>query len=272
LGLLIATGGLVWSTVGYLSTKQGLPVVNQALAWFLLLVSPTLPLLASLISAQTHFHRLLTVYLALAPPFLLLSISYEVLFYFCFGAVLFLALFLEQCWETRLPRTVTIQVDQQTYHPLVQHDLFTSGLFLFLTNVGFFGTGNIASVSSFSLEAVSRLTTIFDPFLMGALLIFKILIPFFLLSAVLGIINRIKGLPPMAMFLLVLSTTDIMTVHFFYLVKDTGSWLEIGTTISHFIIASLFVLFIIVLYLISQLFTNGVEISSLRPVLQKKVV
>ncbi|KAJ1658993.1 Glycosyl phosphatidyl inositol anchor synthesis [Dispira simplex] len=271
LGLLIATGGLVWNTVGYLSTKQGLPLVNQALAWFLLLVSPTLPLLASLTSVQTHFHRLLTVYLALASPFLLLSISYEVLFYFCFGAVLFLALFLEQCRETPLPRTVSIQVDQQIYHPLAQHDLFTSGLFLFLTNVGFFGTGNIASISSFSLEAVYRLTTIFDPFLMGALLIFKILIPFFLLSAVLGIINRTKGLSPMAMFLVVLSTTDIMTLHFFYLVKDTGSWLEIGTTISHFSIASLFVLFIIVLYLISQLFTSGIVISSLRPVLQKKI-
>ncbi|KAJ1649120.1 Glycosyl phosphatidyl inositol anchor synthesis [Dispira simplex] len=270
-GLLIATGGLAWNTVGYLSTKQGLPLVNQALAWFLLLVSSTLPLLASLTSVQTHFHRLLTVYLALASPFLLLSISYEVLFYFCFGAVLFLALFLEQCRETRLPRTVTIQVDQQMYHPLAQHDLFTSGLFLFLTNVGFIGTGNIASISSFSLEAVYLLTTIFDPFLMGALLIFKILIPFFLLSAVLGIINRTKGLPPMTMFLVVLSTTDIMTLHFFYLVKDTGSWLEIGTTISHFSIASLFVLFIMVLYLISQLFTSSIVISSLCPVLQKKI-
>ncbi|KAJ1914500.1 Glycosyl phosphatidyl inositol anchor synthesis [Tieghemiomyces parasiticus] len=267
LALIAGTCLLVRSTVASLTAKAGLPRANQALAW-VLLISPVVPLLVGLFSRQNHLHRLVTIYLALAPPFILLSISYEVLFYFCFSVTLLLFLSLEQYRELAFPRllaTPSPALSTPAYGLLHLGDLFTAGQFLFLVNVGFFGTGNVASISSFSLEAVYRLTTIFDPFLMGALLIVKILIPFFLLSSVLNFTNRIKRIPPMALFLLVLATTDIITLNFFYLVRDTGSWLEIGTTISHFCIASLFVLFIIAFYLISQMFTSGTVIVEPMP-------
>ncbi|KAJ1978105.1 Glycosyl phosphatidyl inositol anchor synthesis, partial [Dimargaris xerosporica] len=273
-GLVALTGGVVCSTVQSLTQKQGLPWLNQVVAWTVLVLSPTVPLLVGLRSRQSFLHRLVTIYLALAPPFILLSISYEVLFYFCFCGLLFLSLFLEADTGAQTPFPTPLlsvtKADVHAYRALALGDLRTAAQFLFLVNVGFFGTGNVASISSFSLEAVYRLTTIFDPFVMGALLIFKILIPFFLLSAVLGIVNRIKNLPPMAMFLLVLATTDIMTLNFFYLVKDTGSWLEIGTTISHFCIASLFVLFVIVLYLVSQVFTAGTVVPMASRLLRHK--
>jgi phosphatidylinositol glycan class N len=96
---------------------------------------------------------------------------------------------------------------------------------------------------------------------MGSLLIFKILIPFFLLSAALGLHCVISSLSPWSLFLLVLSTTDIMTLNFFYLVVDTGSWLEIGTTISHFMIASAFIIFQIILFAASNLLLGQVWTS-----------
>lgn len=139
-------------------------------------------------------------------------------------------------------------------------------IFLLLINIAFFGTGNMASIGSFSLESVYRLITVFDPFLMSSLLIFKILIPFFVLSCVLGVlsgptlglgtssvINKISNSSALAIFEIVIATTDIMTLNFFFLVRNEGSWLEIGTTISHFIIASAFIIFQIILFLISKL-------------------
>ena len=144
--------------------------------------------------------------------------------------------------------------------PLKSSDMRIASFFLFFVNIAFFGTGNIASVSSFTIESVYRFITVFDPFMMGALLVFKILIPFFLLSSALSLLSRCLDLPPFSLFLLVLSTTDVMTLNFFFLVRDSGSWLEIGTTISHFCIASAFIVFQILLFSISHLLVGGVLI------------
>ncbi|RKP23341.1 Phosphatidylinositolglycan class N-domain-containing protein [Syncephalis pseudoplumigaleata] len=106
---------------------------------------------------------------------------------------------------------------------------------------------------------------------MAALLIFKILIPFFILSAIFGVAGRALDLPPFSLFLLVLSTTDVMTLNFFFLVRDDGSWLEIGTSISHFCISSGFVVFTTVLFCISHLMVGHVLVpSSVMSRVQKK--
>jgi len=98
---------------------------------------------------------------------------------------------------------------------------------------------SVASISSFYLEPVYRLVPIFNPFLMAALLIFKIVAPYVILSVTFATLNARLHLPPFSLFLVALTLTDGMTVTFFANVTDTGSWLEIGQSISFFCITSL---------------------------------
>jgi phosphatidylinositol glycan class N len=175
----------------------------------------------------------------------LLSISYELLFYVCFCSTVLLWLEVERALYKGKHIT-----ERRT---LSASDVRSVLMFLFFINVAFFGTGNVASLGSFSLESVYRFTTIFNPFLMGTLLIIKVLIPFFVVSSVLGILSSSLDLEPFTLFLSVMTVTDVQTINFFYFVTDYGSWLEIGTSISHFCIAELFIIFTIILFLLSRL-------------------
>ena len=78
--------------------------------------------------------------------------------------------------------------------------------------------------SSFYLEPVYRLVPVFNPFLMAALLvgtsiwshttadcskqIFKIIVPYVILSMVFATLNARLGLPPFSLFLVALTLTD----------------------------------------------------------------
>ena len=119
--------------------------------------------------------------------------------------------------------------------------------------VAFFGTGNIASISSFELSSTLRFMTVFRPFAMGALLLWKIFIPFVLVACTFRAINQSTGSSEAGSFLLVTAFSDLMTLHFFFLVQDQGSWKDIGTSISHFGISNLFIIFALVLLALSRL-------------------
>ena len=116
-------------------------------------------------------------------------------------------------------------------------------------------------MSTFSLESVNRLIPIFDPFSQGALLIFKIITPFAIISAVLGVLNRRLGLQSSALFMVVMGVGDFLVMNFFWMVKDEGSWLDIGTTISHFVIGSALSIFVAGLEGVSELLISGVDVT-----------
>lgn len=122
-------------------------------------------------------------------------------------------------------------------------DLRRACILLALLHIAFFGTGNVASISSFYLEPVYRLVPVFSPFLMAALLLFKIMIPFLILASTVTVLTQSLGLSTFAIFLLALCISDVLTLNFFFLVKDTGSWLDIGQSISHFAISNLLLVF-----------------------------
>lgn len=243
--------------------------------------SLTVPILHRFQPRDDYVHRLVVIFLAFAPSFVILTISYEGLFYFVFCATLYIWVHLEQQvhvfvnsppgdsaisqsikQDSSKPANRTTEARDprnggSDYRTLTLNDARVALFFLFLLQSAFFSTGNIASISSFSLEAVNRLIPVFDPFSQGALLIFKIMIPFAVISANLGILNRRLGVAPSALFMIVMAIGDVMTLNFFYMVRDEGSWLEIGTTISHFCIASAFCVFLAGLESISEVFVSG---------------
>jgi phosphatidylinositol glycan class N len=145
------------------------------------------------------------------------------------------------------------------YRRLTLADARISLFFIFFIQSAFFSASNIASVSSFSLDAVQRLIPVFDPFSQGALLMLKLMTPFAALSANFGLLNRRLGVAPSALFMVVMAVSDVMTLSFFFMVKDEGSWLDIGTTISHFVIASLLGVFVSGLEIYSAWTIRGVE-------------
>lgn len=58
------------------------------------------------------------------------------------------------------------------------------------------------------------------------------------------------------MFILVLIFCDIMGMHFLHLVTNKGSWLEIGSSISHFVIIQAITLILMLLYGLATVLTS----------------
>lgn len=243
-----------------------------------------------------YLHRLVIIFLTFSPVFILLTISYEGLFYFTFCLTLVTWVRLEHHiysfsnpsthgqppspnLEARSLSQILPDISRQLqssaetpslafegpqsspYRSLTLSDARIALFFLFLLQSAFFSTGNIASVSSFSLESVYRLIPVFAPFSQGALLVLKLMIPFAVISANLGILNRRLGVAPSSLFMVVMAISDVLTMNFFWLVRDEGSWLDIGTSISHFVIASVLCIFVAGLEFVSEIFVSGVEVG-----------
>ncbi|KAL8987170.1 MAG: hypothetical protein Q9177_003595, partial [Variospora cf. flavescens] len=292
IGLIMLAMIVTRSSVASLQAKRGLPAGNQVIGWLVLVASLTLPFLHSLQPNNNYLHRLVVIFLTFSPIFIILTISYEGLFYFAFCATLVTWVRLEHhiytytttgratpppspvptpkplssaipaisaqlrsSTETTTSSSSSSSKDHPSkspYRPLTLSDTRISLFFLYLLQSAFFSTGNIASVSSFSLDSVYRLIPIFSPFSQGALLMLKLLVPFALISANLGILNRRLGVAPSSLFMLVMAVSDVLTLNFFWMVRDEGSWLDIGTSISHFFICGLLGVFVAALEALSE--------------------
>ncbi|KAJ1550244.1 Glycosyl phosphatidyl inositol anchor synthesis, partial [Cladochytrium tenue] len=143
--LVVLSTVVVNDTAARLAAKKGLPPLNQFASWVILTTTLAVPVAdARGGSPRHHLRALVVVFLMLAPVFILLSLSYETIFYVCYARVSLLA----KKYDDAVLRPAT------GYRAPTVNDLWSITLFLFLTNESFFGTGNIASVSSFSLASV----------------------------------------------------------------------------------------------------------------------
>lgn len=247
-----------------------------------------MPFLHALNPRDHYLHRLVVIFLAFGPMFIILTISYEGLFYFAIAVTLLSWVRLEHRIHQQFSTSVS-KVEESTlglhsplepalsaakdreqalkmgdYRSLTLSDARICLFFLYLLQSAFFSTGNIASVSTFSLDAVSRLIPVFDPFSQGALLILKILAPFALVSANLGVLTHRLQLRGGSLFAVVMGIGDYLTLRFFWKVKDEGSWLDIGESISMFVIASGLCIFVAGLEALSEVFIRGIKFEDVK--------
>lgn len=66
---------------------------------------------------------------------------------------------------------------------------------------------------------------------MASLLIFKIIVPIALVSFAVGLVTRISRVPTFAIFFLVVAMSAVLSLNFFFLVRNDGSWKDIGNSI-----------------------------------------
>ncbi|KAL1675871.1 Phosphatidylinositolglycan class N-domain-containing protein [Schizophyllum commune] len=277
------------SSVRSLQAKLGLPLVNQVVGWIVLILSTLTPFLAP-VKHNNPDSKILMYFMGFGTCFVLLSISVEGLFYVAYTATLGVWVEVEAALRdasggksasssagtlssSGADKTSPAKPDEATkgQSSFVVDDLRIALFFLFFVQVGFFGTGNVASISSFYLAPVYRLIPVFSPFFMAALLIFKIVVPYVMLAMTFAVLNHRLNLPPFSLFVVALALTDGMTLAFFFNVSDTGSWLEIGQTISFFCITSLLLLWSAGIcaageYLMADTFVGLVGASNVREV------
>uniref|UniRef100_A0A3B4ZRP8 GPI ethanolamine phosphate transferase 1 n=1 Tax=Stegastes partitus TaxID=144197 RepID=A0A3B4ZRP8_9TELE len=250
---------LVRSVTGnILQQKQGLPLLNQIISWSTLVSSILVPLLSS----TRLFHRLLSIFLSLTSTYLLLSTGSEALFPPVLSWLMFVWINIEQ--EALLAQGVSgrqelstidfsANIDITKIRQLKLDDIRRSYFFVFFIITAFFGTGNIASINSFDPASVYCFLTVFNPFIMGGLMMWKVLkhVLLILMFSFLCLLFYDSSL-----FLIVLVISDLMALHFFFLVQDYGSWLDIGTSISHYVIVMSMTIFLMLLSVVTHILTS----------------
>lgn len=233
------------------SSSSGFSVtLSRVLAWIILATGTPLALL----TPSKLLPRLLALCMSLEASYLLLSLTYEGLFLICLVATMFVWLMIEHRKSFAyqdLASTPVLSCPRQR-HVLNYDDLQRSLSFLLFTILSFFGTGNIASLNSFDPKSIQSLVAVFNPFLMGGLLLLKILIPFLVVACFAFSVQYVTQMPRRALFLMVLLFSDFMGLHFFFFVTDQGSWQEIGTSLSHFVIVEATVIVLQVLFQLAK--------------------
>ncbi|XP_074370939.1 uncharacterized protein LOC141712059 isoform X5 [Apium graveolens] len=258
---------MVLLSTSHRTKNRELLALHQLINWLTAGFSMALPLF----SATGLLSRLTSIFLGFAPAFLLLSIGYEAVFYGALALALMAWILFENALlhysKTSASQTSIRGVEdnfqlENENRSLQLSDMRIPLVFVVLFNVAFFGTGNFASIASFEISSVYRFITIFSPFLMAALLIFKLLIPFLLVICAFSAITKLVRVPRVGCYFLVILCSDVMTIHFFYLVRNKGSWMEIGNSISHFGIVSAQVVFVLLLFALTNIYTKDIQTRS----------
>lgn len=224
--------------------QRGVPFVSHALSWCFLLYTFALIVFRRTIVLK---QRIELLFFLLTSLYTLLCTSYESLFIVMLASELMLTLAVQ---PMQLPLSQRVNDCFKQYkqgamaqQPLavnspqqLQAALKLSFTILLYTLFSFFGTGNIASVSSFDPNIVRCFLSTFAPFIIMSLVILKLIIPVVLNITIIYGMSTFARANEQAIFICLMLICDVMGLNFLFLVKNEGSWLEIGTSISHFVI------------------------------------
>ena len=252
----------------YFSHKASIPILVHAFSWSTLVFSLVTPHFGSLSLPG----RLLHFGLSLYTVFLLLSLTFEAVFLLLLSVALCLWLAAEErlggkglkvCsfWEAKVvfsqPRVIAlVPSEAREDGSLTVDDVRRVGFCVFFGVLSFFGVGNIASVNTFDPATVYGFLTVFSPFVMGALILFKMVVPFVFVSGVFNALSALLRRPLKGSLLLILVMSDVMGLNFFFLVRDQGSWLDIGVSISHYVIMMVMIMGAVLLMVVARLLTG----------------
>lgn len=202
------------------------------ISWLILFISCLIPFF---LSSKYRLKRLIMIYTSIITIYILLSTQYESLFVLCLCSLM-----------------LTWILTSEQYQNNIWLFTFQSLLFILLA---FFGTGNFASVNSFDPSIVFCFLTIFNPFLMTAVILFKCILPILIVNcATTYIIKNQDHIRYYRLYTLILC--DILAVELFFAIKTEGSWLDIGESISRYVILMTMILIIIIFHYLASLLLN----------------
>jgi len=244
-------------SVSSIDDGKGLPLMNKSFSWSVIFVSPLLIFLTD----EKSIGRLVSTILSLSATYILTSISYESLFLF----VLTIQMLFWVTMEIHVFTPETESKKTTKKECLTLDHIRIAFMFVYFIFVSFFGTGNVASINSFHIASTYCFQTIFNPWIQGMVLSMKVLIPLLMVTVIFRSMHSMTLLPMRGIFLVILFLTDVMAIHFFFWVKDEGSWLEIGQSLSHFVINLVFVIFLLPVYELAYHVTGHVSIETIKP-------
>lgn len=97
---------------------------------------------------------------------------------------------------------------------------------------------------------------------MATVIIIKLLTPILFLICALHAVQLIQNIPVKFFFKLIFVVFDVMGINLLFLVRTTGSWLEIGQSITNFVLIELIVLVLVMFhYLMLPLTSWQVTVS-----------
>ena len=217
--------------IDILSTNNKIkPNTIHIMAWALTIIS-LFPF--PLFKTSNQNNILLKFFLSIFPFYILFTRSYEGLFLIIFYD--YLQLWIKMKWREKPEESDEngeVKFNKNTFNLI---DIFT---YMSLTYASAFSTGNVASISGFTLSSVFRFISKYWPKLITTLIMIKILIPSVFVTLAHFEICKLYNYSSSDSLFMLIAMCEIMNIKFFLDIRDFGSWLEIGMSIAFFVISN----------------------------------